>query len=104
MATVVFLTETGTEAVRVEAGPGEALVDLCDQSRSPVPFSCRSASCGTCRIVVETGADQLDPPKDEELDVLDAFGNKPPKMRLACQAKLSQRAQLIHVRPVRDSE
>lgn len=104
MATVVFFNESGKEAVRAEAGPGEALVDLCDQTSSPVPFSCRSASCGTCRIVVEAGADQLEEPKDEELDVLDAFGNKPPRMRLACQAKLGRNAALIHVRPVRDNE
>jgi ferredoxin len=104
MATVVFLTENGKEAVRVEARTGDALVDLCDESSSPVPFSCRSASCGTCRIVVEAGADQLDEPRDEELDVLDAFGSKPPRMRLACQAKLGANANLIHVRPVRDNE
>ena len=104
MATVVFMNENGKEAVRAEAGPGEALVDLCDQTNSPVPFSCRSASCGTCRIVVEAGADQLEEPKDEELDVLDAFGNKPPRMRLACQAKLAANAKLIQLRPVKDNE
>ncbi len=104
MATVVFMSESGKEAVRVEAGPGDALVDLCDQSKSPVPFSCRSASCGTCRIVVDVGADELEAPKDEELDVLDAFGNKPPRMRLACQAKLAANAKLVQLRPVKDTE
>ena len=104
MPTVVFLSQRGVETTRTEAAPGDALIDLCDESRAPVPFSCRSASCGTCRIVVLDGAAGLDEPKDEELDVLDCFGVKPPRFRLACQAKIGAAASLVCVRPVTDEE
>ena len=104
MPTVVFLNQSGTEAVRAEAQPLDSLIDLCDHSRSPVPFSCRSASCGTCRVVVLEGASDLEAPRDEELDVLDAFGVKPPKYRLACQARLGPSATVVQLRPVRDDE
>lgn len=104
MAKVVFLTQGGQEAVSTEANAGDSLDDLADRTRSPVPFSCRSASCGTCRIVVLEGAEGLDEPRDEELDVLDAFGHKPPKYRLCCQAKVGSGAAVIKLRPVRDDE
>ena len=104
MPTVVFLNHNGTEAVRTEANPLDALIDLCDHARSPVPFSCRSASCGTCRVVVVEGAADLEAPRDEELDVLDAFSVKAPKYRLACQARLGPSATTVQIRPVRDDE
>jgi 2Fe-2S ferredoxin len=79
---------------------GGALVDLCDDNETPVPFSCRSASCGTCRIDVLEGHDQLLPPEDEELDILDVFGDDPSVRRLACQAKMRPGLALLRIRPV----
>jgi ferredoxin len=35
------------------------LVDICDSSGAPVAFSCRSASCGTCRVDVLEGLDLI---------------------------------------------
>jgi 2Fe-2S ferredoxin len=96
--TVVFESSEAS-AVEVDAPEGGALVDLCDERSAPVPFSCRSASCGTCRVVVLEGAELLAPPSDEELDVLDAFGDDPSQTRLACQAKLKPGPGLLRVRP-----
>jgi ferredoxin len=85
--------------LEVSAPDGGALIDLCDERSAPIPFSCRSASCGTCRVVVLEGADLLDPPRDDELDVLDAFGDDPAETRLACQARLKPGPGLLRVRP-----
>jgi ferredoxin len=104
MSTVVFLSQSGSEHSRFEAESGATLVDVCDDAHAPVPFSCRGASCGTCRVAVVEGADQLESPADEELDVLDAFNMKAPKFRLACQARLKPSATLVSLRPVRDDE
>src|SRR5690606_34619412 len=53
MPTVRFLSDEGDLEVDVpEGGP---LVDVCDEHDAPVPFSCRSASCGTCRLDVLEG-------------------------------------------------
>jgi 2Fe-2S ferredoxin len=75
-----------TREVRVEGGA--RLLDVCDEESLGVPFSCRSASCGTCRIDVLEGGALLEPPADEELEVLDIFGDDPAERRLACQVRL----------------
>ncbi len=88
--------------LEVAAPEGGALIDLCDERSAPVPFSCRSASCGTCRVDVLEGAELLDPPADDELDVLDIFGDDPKKTRLACQAKVKSGPGILRIRPAAD--
>jgi ferredoxin len=85
--------------VEIDVPEGGPLVDLCDECGAPVPFSCRSASCGTCRIDVLEGADLLEPPRDDELDVLDIFGDDPSRTRLCCQARARPGTGKIRVRP-----
>lgn len=104
MPRVVFVSSRGGPDLGVEVPAGGSLVDVCDAAGAPIPFSCRSASCGTCRVVVLEGAELLLDAEDEEMDVLDAFGGRPPRQRLACQAKLASRAGTVRVRPARDDE
>jgi 2Fe-2S ferredoxin len=108
MPTVIFETATvGGEPLTVKAPEGGSLGDLCDDVGAPIPFSCRSANCGTCRIHVLEGAEHLLAADDEELDVLDAFSVAPPAQRLACQAKMrpdSTGLEVLRVRPVGDDE
>jgi len=103
MPRIVFIGLEG-ETRESDAPGGAALVDLCDTLGAPIPFSCRSASCGTCRIVVVEGAHLLAEAEDEELQVLDAFGQGPPDHRLACQAKLLAGPGVVRVRAARDDE
>ena len=88
----------GGAAVEADAPDGARMVDLCDQHDAPVPFSCRSASCGTCRVDVLEGMDLLDPPRDDELDVLDLFGDDPGHRRLACQVRVRGGSGRVRVR------
>jgi 2Fe-2S ferredoxin len=85
--------------IEAEAPAGTRLVDLCDERNAAVPFSCRSASCGTCRIDVLEGADLLEAPRDDELDILDLFGDDPSRTRLACQAHVRAAGGRVRVRP-----
>jgi 2Fe-2S ferredoxin len=101
MPTVVFESRE-MPSVEAHADEGTRLVDLCDERGAPVPFSCRSASCGTCRIDVLEGAELLDAARDDELDVLDIFGDDPAHRRLACQARVRGGAGCVRVRPVDD--
>ncbi len=103
MPRIAFLG-TNNELREVDAPAGGALVDLCDEHATPIPFSCRSASCGTCRLIVLEGAELLAEAEDEELQVLDAFGSGPPHQRLACQAKLLAGSGFVRVRAARDDE
>ncbi|HWL86468.1 MAG TPA: 2Fe-2S iron-sulfur cluster-binding protein [Polyangiaceae bacterium] len=104
MPTVLFDYLDGSEPLRAEAPEGGSLADLCDRTDAPVPFSCRSANCGTCRIHVLEGGDLLLEAQDEELDVLDIFAVAPPAQRLACQAQMRPGAGTLRVRPVGDDE
>lgn len=84
MATVRF----EPAGVELDVAPGTALVDVCDDHPEvEVPFSCRSASCGTCRCRVVTGMEALSKPEDDELDVLEVFGDGS-DVRLCCQIRL----------------
>ena len=78
---------------------GRASSTFVTKRDAPVPFSCRGASCGTCRVDVLEGASLLAPPLDEELDVLDIFGDDPARRRLCCQAVALPGPGRIRVRP-----
>jgi ferredoxin len=101
--TVQVITESSTgRVVEFDAPHGSALVDLCDAHAAPIPFSCRSASCGTCRIDVLEGAEQLLPPADDELELLDVFNMRPPLIRLTCQAVLGPGATRVRIKAIQD--
>jgi len=104
MPTVIFEALDDSDPVRIDAPDGGAIADLCDENDAPIPFSCRSANCGTCRIHVLEGGDLLLDAEDEELDVLDIFAVAPPAQRLACQAKMRAGAGTVRIRAVGDDE
>jgi ferredoxin len=99
VAQVVFESLDGEPPLSVEAPDADRLVDVCDRESAPVPFSCRSACCGTCRVMVLEGGDLLEPAAEDELEVLDAFGDDPAAVRLACQAQLRPGPGRLRVRP-----
>jgi len=100
MPTIEFSGNALGAAVSVEAQGGGRLLDVCDETRAPVAFSCRSASCGICRVQVLEGACLLEPPMREELAVLELF-SAPSDERLACQAVIRAGAGLIKLRWIR---
>jgi 2Fe-2S ferredoxin len=98
MTLVVIESTDGQAPVAVYSPTAARLVDICDQESAPVPFSCRSACCGTCRVQVLEGANLLDPALEDELEVLEAFGDDPAECRLACQARLRGGSGKLRVR------
>jgi ferredoxin len=94
--TVELLASAIGPAVTVEAAGGR-LLDVCDEAHAPVEVSCRSASCGVCRVEVLAGADRLDPPRADEAEVLRLFAAAPGQ-RLACQAVLRAGPGLVRLR------
>jgi ferredoxin len=100
MPTLVFDGNELGPPISAEAPDGGRLLDVCDDVRAPVAFSCRGASCGTCRVQVIAGADLLAPPALDEREVLALFDAPPapPSHRLACQAILRPGPGLIRLR------
>lgn len=78
----------------VDAQVGEAIMDITDANpAADVPYSCRAATCGTCRVEVLEGGEALSTADEFELEVLDIFGDTPDKVRLSCQTKLVESGQ-----------
>jgi 2Fe-2S ferredoxin len=97
MPTLVFEGNLFGPDRLVEVGEAERLVDVCDRVLAPVPFSCRSATCGTCRVEVVEGADLLEPREAAEAELHRLLGD-PPSYRLACQAKIKGQDGVIRLR------
>ena len=94
MATVRF-EPSGFET---EVTPGTRFVDVTDEyPGAQVPYSCRSASCGTCRVEVVEGASAMTPPEDDELEVLEVFGDDD-GVRLCCQLQLASETDMVVLR------
>jgi 2Fe-2S ferredoxin len=81
---------------------GSAVIDACDEHAAPIPFCCRSAACGTCRVDVLEGSEHLLPPAQDELELLHAFDADPARTRLACQLRLQPGAVRVRLRALQD--
>ena len=90
MATLVIVANRFGAEKRIEVPEGGEIVDICDESFAPIPFSCRSASCGTCQVEVLEGEELLEPMNLAEQDLIPLLGGKG---RLACQARVRAGAE-----------
>jgi 2Fe-2S ferredoxin len=97
--TIEFCANSIGRSKRVEAPDGGDLVDICDHYLAPIPFSCRSASCGTCQVEVVEGSEYLEPPSPEETELLQLLGGEG-SHRLACQARVHPGPGLVRLRAV----
>ncbi|NQV91915.1 2Fe-2S iron-sulfur cluster binding domain-containing protein [Candidatus Woesearchaeota archaeon] len=68
---------------REEVKDGDNIKAACEELG--VPFGCKEGVCGTCKIVIEEGEENLGPltSKEEEMEDRDETH------RLACQAKIT---------------
>jgi len=94
---IEFLGNSIGPAKTVDVESGGELVDICDHSFAPIPFSCRSASCGTCHIEIVEGEELLFPPEEQEEELLDILGGEG-NTRLACQARVKPGPGLLRIR------
>jgi ferredoxin len=84
------------------AEPGALLMDVSDEARAPIGFSCRSASCGTCRVEILEGEHLLAAPSIEERSALALAGAQPAR-RLACRARIGEGEGRVRLRWVGDA-
>jgi ferredoxin len=96
---IEFLESVFGAAKTIDAPEGGPLVDLCDEHYAPIPFSCRSATCGTCHVVVVEGLEHFEPPDQAEAELLGILRG-PRSSRLACQAVLKAEEGLVRLRSV----
>ncbi len=99
MPKIEFMESAFGPSKTVDAPDGGALVDLCDVHYAPIPFSCRSATCGTCHVIVVQGEDLFEPPNEAESELLGILRG-PKSSRLACQAELKPVPGLVRLRSI----
>ena len=74
--------------ISVEVPAGTPLMKVCDDSGASILFACRSGSCLSCLVTIESGLENLSPPTEVEQGTLSSFGCQP-NQRLACQATVN---------------
>jgi adenylate cyclase len=67
-----------------EVPEGTSFLDFCRENNAPHEFGCAVGSCGTCRLVIEEGADHVNSTTEEERDTLYMVTDEP-GARLGCQ-------------------
>lgn len=96
MATVIF----EDEGVTVAAPNGGRVMDLADEHpATAVPFSCRFANCGTCRVEVTEGLAHCEPATEREARVQRTFYDSE-RVRLACQLRVREGDGVVRLRVV----
>ena len=86
MATITILPAQKS----AEVPDGELLVEAGELAGVEMEAGCFNCSCGTCAAEVVSGMENLSPPTDEELDVLDQWNKYPERFRLTCCVRLLQ--------------
>jgi ferredoxin len=67
---------------KIEIVDGTAIKEACMEL--DIPFGCQSGICGTCKIEILEGSDNLSPLSLEEQEM----GDRDTNHRLGCQAKI----------------
>lgn len=74
----------GEHVTESSLASGDRVLDACDDAGASIRFSCRSATCGICRVRIVEGSELVEPADKDELEVLARFGSSTDQ-RLACQ-------------------
>lgn len=73
-----------------EVDADELLIHAGEKTGVEMEAGCFNCSCGTCAVEVVKGMENLEPPTDEELEILDQWNRDPEKYRLTCCVKIKQ--------------
>ena len=91
MPKVVFIEADGNRK-EVDAPVGFSLLDLAHRNDIDIEGACEgSMACSTCHVVVaDEWFDKLDPPSEEEEDMLDLAFGLTRTSRLGCQITVTE--------------
>jgi ferredoxin len=92
MITFTVEDRDGTQQpIEIPEGINLNLMEVLKASEYNILATCGGmALCATCRVQVLNGADQLPPPGDAELDILDTLPFVDESSRLSCQLHVNE--------------
>ena len=90
MAKITFIKRDGTK-VEVDAQNGLSVMEVAVANDIQIEAVCEgSLACATCHLICHVDwYDKLDPPSEEEEDMLDFAFNLTKTSRLSCQIRVS---------------
>jgi len=77
--------EIKNEGKTIEVPDGASLVEL--EGKCGILFACKVGSCGSCKVKVLEGMENLEAPGEEEKAGLETFGTDPAD-RLLCKTNI----------------
>ena len=86
-----------------EVEPGELLIRAGEKAGVEMDAGCFNCFCGTCLVEVVSGMANLDPPSEEELEVLDQWNKDAEKYRLSCCVRVQGPGEVV-IRAGHDSK
>ena len=85
----------GTE---IRAPAGTSICEALLEHDIPIEHACEmSCACTTCHVIVREGYDSLNPPDEDEEDLLDRAWGLTPQSRLSCQAIVGARDLTVEI-------
>ncbi len=81
MAKIILINTGQTEEIK----DGDKVKNVCEE-KFRIPFGCEDGICGTCRINIVEGNENLSPKNQKEEDM---FSGEP-GVRLACQCAIKK--------------
>jgi 2Fe-2S ferredoxin len=89
MPRLIFLPheEICPEGAVIDVEPGISICDAALSHGIEIEHACeKSCACTTCHVILREGYPSLDPPEEQEEDLLDKAWGLEPESRLSCQA------------------
>jgi 2Fe-2S ferredoxin len=86
------------QGAEIEAKGGESICNLLLENGIEIEHACeQSCACTTCHVVLREGYESLEPPEEEEEDLLDKAWGLEATSRLSCQALMPDRDVVIEI-------
>ncbi|MBP7454375.1 MAG: ISC system 2Fe-2S type ferredoxin [Ottowia sp.] len=79
--------EYAPQGTEIQANVGDSICEALLDKGIEIEHACEmSRACTTCHCIVRKGYDSMEPPEEEEEDLLDRAWGLEPQSRLSCQA------------------
>lgn len=96
--TVLPHPEYAPDGKQFEAAAPTSLCDALLDHGIEIEHACgKVGACTTCHVIVKQGFDSLNPPSDDEEDMLDRAWGLQPQSRLSCQAMVADEDIVVEI-------
>lgn len=96
--TVLPHPEFAPDGAEFEDEPGKSLCDALLDHNVEIEHACgKVGACTTCHVIIRKGYDSLNPPEEDEEDMLDRAWGLEPTSRLSCQAILDDAGLVVEI-------